>query len=339
MPDPTAPAPAGGAPAATPAAPAPAAPAPAAAPAKLSLAQELAAAKAELANPEAAPAPKGTPSAAAAPGADPGPATPAPEAPAAPDPAKETTAQRLARVAREADVNRRTRQQLDADKKAIDDAKAELRADRELLAKIRNSPSKVDKIKVLLGGDDEAVAELFMELEEYHAKGGSKPKLSDEERIRKAVADAIADERKKTEEGARQTEAKKREAEQAVTVGRANYRQAALELLEAHPDRFPALAQGLTAKEVRDITTIAEGAYEETGKFPSPEEVLRAIEAEKGSQRREPEKPRAEQSAENGATTRSTTIRRDDVPVTPSRPLSLAEELEAAKEELRRLGK
>jgi|SRR5579862_3704107 len=300
---------------------------------RTTLAQELAAAKAELLQPEGGAAAAEPPkSPAAAPAGDTSRSAPTSAAPTDAPAASSGSASSPADPAKPAAADSLTKRLalLAAEGRKLELARQELeqrKPDLERLAKIRGAKSKVDAIKELFGGDEEAVAQLFIELDEYHrADPKQRQTVSDEERL-----DALLEKKLAARDQQRQQQA-------AATLQnhRQNYVTVTMRLLEARGDDFPLCSIGLNPD---DITAISEGAFEATGKVPSPEEVLRAIESTKQTLLdkrllKKPEtKPAGATAPEPGADKRIGPVRNDDVPVTPPRRTTYEEELELAKRE------
>jgi hypothetical protein len=213
------------------------------------------------------------------------------------------------------------------DTKAFEARESARRPDLERLEKIRKAPSKLDAIRELFDGDDEAVSELFIELD-THIRQKDAP-LTAEQKLEQLVEKKLAD---------RDTK-RKAEADGHLQQQRDGYVKSAMDLLEQRADDFPLTSLGVQAS---DITAIFEGVHEASGKALAPEQVLRAIEEAREDalkKRRKPEqRPVATPSgaAETGANNQtSPPIRRNDAPVTPPRPKSFDEELEDAKRELK----
>jgi hypothetical protein len=230
-------------------------------------------------------------------------------------PAEPALARRLAALARE---DRRVKAQA----KEVQQQTERLRPDLERLQRVRAAKTRTEAVKEMLGGDDEAMAELFLELNQHYQGGTAEQK--DPEKVLDAKVNA-----KVKATLAEEKAAAARAAAEALEAGRTQYAKELREVLDGRADDFPLCS--IAPPQTPDIAAIAETLIEETGKVPDPEEVLKLIEQEregrlakrqkKPETRTAPGKP-GETSGEGNAKP----IRRDDAPVTPPRRLSIEEE-------------
>lgn len=267
-----------------------------------------------------------------------------------PDPEEEQkvrTARRLADAVREEKKNRKDREANETRSKELDDKQKEIDArkpDLDLIDQFRKAPDIIEGLKVLVGGDDEKMAEIFLGLHKRYGSGedvaAERPKgKSQEEAIQAAVDKAVAaalDADRKAQGEAR----KKAQAENQTA-----YVDACERVAEKNAEEFPFCSLGLTAKDRGDIAEITEEVYRETGRVPSPREVLREIETLKASEfekRRKPKAATPEKSSEGKAkpapaktgTKTPAPVRRDSAPVNQTRTLSFEEDLAANLHEI-----
>lgn len=264
------------------------------------------------------------------------PPEPPPEpAAAAPDPSAKLR-ERLALVARE-EVRLRNQQA------AIDAAKPDL----ELLGKIRQAGTLLDKVRLIAGNDDEAVAKLFLDMRESYAGGAPakpEPKPVTAEDIARLVDEKVNGILK-----ARETEATTAE-QKRVEEREQGYARSVRGVLVDDPAKYPLASLALAAGEVdnADIVDLMREGFKATGQLPDPATLLAAIEeqqAEKNPQRRKPEtKPNGAAAPATGADKQTKEPAKPapssligDAPVQPAKKLSFDELLaeEAAKEGIR----
>ncbi len=240
--------------------------------------------------------------------------TPVVEAPK--PPADDKLARRLALLAKE-----ERRRKADTDKRAQEEAR--MKPDLDRLAAVRAAKTKLEAIKAMFGGDDEAVAEVFLELNDYMAGGNGKP-VDPEKKL-----EDLVEERLEAKLQARD-QAKEKRTQDALEAGRQQYVQELHRTLDIMADEFPlcSIAPPLSG----DITAITEAMIEATGTVPDPEEVLKLIEeqrTEKLAKRRKPEKSTATAKSGDAAAgnkqSNNNPLRRNDAPVTPRPKLSLEE--------------
>lgn len=233
-----------------------------------------------------------------------------------PEPADQKTRERLALLAREQKRFEREKAEFG---KAIEASKGDLTK----LQKMREARTSVDKVRIMLDGDDEAVARLFLELNDWHANAPEPGKPRE-----KSVDEIVEEKLRARDEAA----AKDRQAR--TTTREASYVDVTLKVLESKADDYPLASLGVTGA---DILAIVKGAFEASGEVPEPETILKEIEsyrAEKLAKRRKPEKPAdAAASGSRATTSTPTQAARSNAPVNSSRPMTWDEELENAKRE------
>lgn len=245
-----------------------------------------------------------------------------------PEPAKvePSLARRLAMVAKaERDAKAKTeREAAEAKARAGEDEKTRLALDR--LSKAKSAKSRMEAAKLALDLDDEAMAELFLELNDHHARGGQ-PKDPKEE-LETLV------EKKLTEKLRLAEEEKDRRVAAHLDTQRELYTKETLTVLEEKGADFPLVA--IAPPSQGDITAISEAILLEEGAIPEPERVLKLIQDEREERRMKLDKSRKAEKVEGTAPAKAgeaggkkaTSARRDDVPVSPPRKLTLIEELE-----------
>lgn len=255
------------------------------------------------------------------------PATETPEKSAEQSPPVDAkTRERLSLLARE-------QRRFDKERKAWEEKAAAVRPDLERLEKIRGAKTPLERVRLALDDNDEALAELFLELNEHHASGGApaKPKEKPVEELVREAVEAI--DRKRNDEAATARRAAQERHEAAYVAN-------TLKLLEAKAGDYPlAYVGGVEGTAI--LSTVRE-VFEATGEVPSPEMVLEGIEKLRRERQtkisgRKPETKPAQAAAAAGTDgadkqTPSSTWRAD-APVNPSRKMSWLEELEEAKRE------
>lgn len=253
--------------------------------------------------------------------------TPAkPEAVEAPkaEPVAPSLAKRLATIAA---AERRGRD-ADAARAAKEEALKPLLERHE---KIRGAKTRAEAARLALDLDDEAEADLYLELEQkFQAAGGAKPKDPQAELEAKIKAEIDARLKARDEE----TKANEQKAlEHAHTV----YVTEAMRILEERADEYPLVA--IAPPSAIDITDISDAWLTANGEVPEQEIVLKMIQdarQEKLDERRraaESKKTSAKPAtakAEETSGSKAKPLRGNDAPITPPRKLSIAEEFTEA---------
>jgi hypothetical protein len=258
------------------------------------------------------------------------------EPPKEPEAKKEppgSLAKRLAMVARE---DRR----ISEDRKRLDAEKAEnerARQDAQRLERVRKAPDKVQAIREIFGGDDEAVAELFLQLNKWHAEGETErtpeqQRQLSEAKLQELIASKVAEQLAERDKKKQQEDAAK--VEEYVQ----RYGTEVLTFLDVNKRKFPRCY--VAPPEPGTIIAVGEELHRSLKRVPTAEEVLKEIEAFRAARAKEVEDPpETRTAAPNGAETGgngrpNTPIRRDDAPVTPPRvPQTFEEAIEQALKE------
>lgn len=265
--------------------------------------------------------------------------TPAPvvvEAPKPDAPKPEATPSLARRLALLAAGEKRARDASEAQKKA--DAEraardAEINPVLERITKAKSAKSKMEAAAIALGLDDEGIAELYIELDRFHAENpDKKPKADPSVDIEKLI-------KAKLEEAFATKDAERKASEEKKLN---DFREAhvsnVLAALDAKGDEFPLVS--IAPPPQVDITAISEAWLTANGEIPEPEAVLKLIQDErqlklderrKAAEKKASAKPAPEAKA-TGETSggKAKPIRDNDVTVTAPRKLSIAEEFSEA---------
>jgi hypothetical protein len=261
---------------------------------------------------------------------------------APPEEKKPSLATRLAMVAREDKRIAEDRKRMEAERAALDAQKAEIERHKtgaSVVERLRTAPNKVEALREALGGDDEAVAALFLELNEWHVKGDTEKTPEQQRALSEAKLQQLID-ATVAAKLADLDAAKKKEEQARTEAAIARYATDALTYLNENKRKFPRCY--VAPPEPGTIVAIGEGLHTSLRRVPTADEVLKAIEDYRVARAKEVEDPpetrtAAPNGAEQGGKGKpNTPIRRDDSPVTsPRQPLTFEEALE---EELKKEG-
>lgn len=259
---------------------------------------------------------------------------PTAEVAAEPKPVVKTTEEPKAVAAIETSLARRLAMVAAAERKAKaaatarDAAESAAKPDITKLQAARAAKTRMEQAKIALDLDDEGLADLFLELHQHHAGEGQAvdPEVKLAAFVQKKLDEALS---------ARDRSASET-AERNLNEQRANYTAETLAVLDARGDDFPLVA--IAPPSQVDITAISEAWLIANREIPEPEEVLKLIQDERQVKLDKRRKPEAKASSEEAASAtagetgggKAKPIRRDDVPITKPRRLSVEEEFMAA---------